>query len=290
MRTSFCPGFLMILAVAGACKAAVAAASSTSVKLSILSGRPVVSQVFLNGRGPYRFLLDTGAQTNQVDVSLARKLGLTATFQVELETAAGATRAKGGRVGRVSLGPAEAVDQEFLFTDLDGLHALSPDLRGILGQQFLAHFDFTLDFHDHRLIFGETPGGTPGGTLIPAHLVYGRMAVSTSLGELVLDSGTDSLILFRSPANLASDRIRSTSGLWAPASREHAGELRIGDRIFHVVSTTVGGGGATREAGLLPASLFHAIFISNSAGYVVVDPANTPSATASRPRSPKHTA
>jgi hypothetical protein len=229
--------------------------------------------------------LDTGAQTNQVDVSLARKLGLTATLQVELETAAGATRTKGGRVGRVSLGPAEAVDQEFLFTNLDGLHALSPDLRGILGQQFLAHFDFTLDFHDHRLIFG----GTTGGTLVPAHLVYGRMAVYTSLGELVLDSGTDSLILFRSPANPASDRIRSASGLLAPVSTEPARELRIGDRIFHVISTTVGSS-ATREAGLLPASLFHAVFISNSAGYVVVDPAISQSATASRPRSPKHTA
>jgi hypothetical protein len=56
------------------------------VKLEILGGRPVVSRVFLNGQGPFRFLLDTGAQSNQVETSLARKLGLTASFQVALDT------------------------------------------------------------------------------------------------------------------------------------------------------------------------------------------------------------
>lgn len=193
-------------------------------------------------------------------------------------------------MGRVSLGPAEAADQEFLFTGLDGLHALSPDLRGILGQEVLAHFDFTLDFHDHRLIFGGAPGGAPGGTLVPAYLVYGRMAVSTNLGDLVLDSGTDSLTLFHPTANPPADRIRSASGLLAPGSMESARDLRVGDRAYRVASAAVTGPTTTREAGLLPASLFQAIFISNSAGYVVFDPPITPKGTASRPRSPKRIA
>ena len=50
----------MVSAAAGTGKAA------SSLKLYILGGRPFVSSVFLNSRGPYRFLLETGAQSNQV--------------------------------------------------------------------------------------------------------------------------------------------------------------------------------------------------------------------------------
>jgi hypothetical protein len=262
----------MILTAAGACKAAVVEPPSTSVKISILSGRPVVSQVFLNGQGPFRFLLDTGAETNQVDAALARKLGLTATFQVELQTASGATHSRGGRVSHVSLGSAEASNQEFLFTNLDGLHTLSPDLQGILGQEFLAHFDYTLDFHEHRLTFGPAPGAA---THMPVRLVDGRMALSTSLGELVLDSGTDSLILFRSAVQPATGQIRGSSGETAAASLERLSELRIGGRVYRLAKTAVEPQPGAHEAGLLPASLFRALFISNSGGYVVVDPART---------------
>ena len=269
MQTSFWPGFFIILAAVGACKAAVVEPPSASVKISILSGRPVVSQVFLNGQGPYRFLLDTGAQTNQVDAALARKLALTATFQVELETASGVTHARGGRVNQVSLGSAAASNQEFLFTNLDGLHTLSPDLRGILGQEFLAHFDYTLDFHDHRLTFGSAPGA---GAHMPVRLVDGRMALSTSLGELVLDSGTDSLILFRSSAHPVTRQILAASGKTTTVSMERMSELCIGGRPYRVAKAAVEPQPGAHEAGLLPASLFRALFISNSEGYVVVDP------------------
>jgi hypothetical protein len=273
MRTSLTVDFIMILVVATTCKAASSNAPSTPIKLSILGGCPVVHQVFLNGQGPYRFLLDTGAQTNQVEAGLARKLGLTATFQVDLDTAAGSSRVAGGRVGRVTLGSAEATNQEFLFTSLDGLHVLSPDIRGILGQEFLAHFDYTLDFHNRQMRFGDSPSS---GIRVPVRLIDGRMAVATSQGELVLDSGTDTLILFRSSSQSAAAQIRTASNLVESVAVRRARELRIGDHLYHpanaVFCAPCSSGRSTREDGLLPASLFHAIFISNSGGYVLLDP------------------
>jgi hypothetical protein len=196
---------------------------------------------------------------------------------VELETASGATHAKGGRVDRVSLGsteagPAEASNQEFLFTNLDALRNLSPDLHGILGQEFLAHFDYTLDFHDRRLTFGSAP---VAGAHMPVRLVDGRMALSTSLGELVLDSGTDSLILFRSSAHPATRKLLAASGKTTKVSMERMSELRIGGRAYHLAKAAVELQSGAHEAGLLPASLFRALFISNSEGYVVVDPGQT---------------
>src|SRR5262245_60099750 len=80
------------------------------VKRDLIGGRPVVD-VFLNGNGPYRFLLDTGGQSNQVEAGLARTLGLAPTFRVELGTPTGTLRVPAGRIGQVSLGGVEAANQ-----------------------------------------------------------------------------------------------------------------------------------------------------------------------------------
>jgi hypothetical protein len=51
-----------------------------SIKLITLSGVAVVDGVFLNGHGPYRFLLDTGSGGNLVDTSIAQTLALIPIF------------------------------------------------------------------------------------------------------------------------------------------------------------------------------------------------------------------
>jgi hypothetical protein len=235
----------------------------------VMAGKPVVDGVFLNGYGPYRFLLDTGSQSNQLDSGLARKIGLAAALQFDLQTPSGASTVRGGRVAKVAAGPAEASDQEFLFTRFDDLSALSPDVRGILGQEFLAHFDYTLDFQHHRLTFGGTPAD---GVKTPVRLIFGRMAVATSLGDLVLDSGTEMLFLFRESTRPATAQVIGASGARVPVSFQTAPEVRIGDRLYHPARAEYHPVPAAEEAGLLPANLFHAIFICNSKQYVVFDP------------------
>ncbi len=53
---------------------------SGAVKLQILEGRPLVVGVYVNGHGPYRFLLDTGANVNLLDTSVARKIAMKTTY------------------------------------------------------------------------------------------------------------------------------------------------------------------------------------------------------------------
>lgn len=240
-----------------------------TVKLKIIQGLPVVDGVYLNAHGPYRFLLDTGSQTNQLEAGVAQKLGLPATLQLDLHTPSGLSQVQGGKVSKVSLGPVEAADQELIFTNLDGLHALSPDIRGILGQEFLAHFDYTLDFQNHLLTFGDPP---VAGTRVTVRRVYGCMTLPTSLGDLMLDSGIDTLFLFRESSRPPTAHVSSATGLNANVSLEAVPELRIGDRRYHPVHAAVQYVAEAPEAGLLPASLFRAIFISNSEGYVVFNP------------------
>ena len=132
MTKLFTLGSLIIVAAALPCNARTAQPAESGTRLRLMGGRPVVDDLYIDGQGPFRFLLDTGAATNQVDAALARKLGLEASFQVELASVGGTTHVKGGRVAKVTLGTAEAANQEFLFTTLDGVHALSPSIQGVV--------------------------------------------------------------------------------------------------------------------------------------------------------------
>ena len=249
--------------------AAFAQPVQPTLKLQVIAGRPVVDGVYLNGQGPYRFLLDTGTQVNMVEAGLAKKLGLAATSERELLTPSGSSHVQGGTVGKVSLGPVEAEGQEFLFTNFDAEHTLSSGIRGILGQEFLAHFDYMLDFQHHGLTFGAVAAE---GAHVPVKVVYGCMTVATNQGDLLLDSGADMLFLFRNSVGATTAQVRASSGLSAPVSVDRAPELRIGERKYSPANAEYRAVADAPEAGLLPTSLFHAIFVSNSERYVVFDP------------------
>jgi hypothetical protein len=249
--------------------AAFAQPVQPTLKLQVIGGRPVVDGVYLNGQGPYRFLLDTGTQVNMVEAGLAKKLGLVGTFERELLTPSGSSHLRGGMVGKVSLGPVETEGQEFLFTNFDAEHTLSPDIRGILGQEFLAHFDYMLDFQHHGLTFGAVAAE---GAHVPVRVVYGCMTVATNQGDLLLDSGADMLFLFRNSVGATTAQVRASSGLSAPVSVDRAPGVRIGERMYYPTNVEYRAVAGAPEAGLLPTSLFHAIFVSNSEGYVVFDP------------------
>lgn len=266
--------FVAALFVAIFNSAAISQPMNSSIKMMVMAGKPVLDGVFLNGHGPYRFLLDTGSQSNQLDSTLARKLGLAATLQLDLQTPSGEATVPAGRVSKVTLGPvragaAEAGDQEFLFIRFDNLSTLPPDIRGILGQEFLAHFDYLLDFQHHRMTFQEPP---VTGLQIGFRLISGRMAVSTSLGDLVLDSGAEMLFLFRASNRAPSAQVIGATGARIAVSYETAPEVRIGGHRYRPAQAEYRPVPAAEEAGLLPANLFHAIFICNSRQYVVFDP------------------
>lgn len=242
------------------------AAGESVIRLRILGGRPVADGVFVNGNGPYRFLLDTGAQSNQIDAVIAGKIGLTPTFRVDLATTSGVTRVGGSRVREVTLGSLRASDQEFLFTALDGVRELSADIQGVLGEEFLSRFDYRLDLRAKTLDFGAVE---PDGERIPTEQVAGRPALATNFGRLVLDSGSDTLVLFHNggagPAlpgiSAASGFAAAGSGLW----------LRIGGRSYRPGRAVAASNPEAAEDGLLPLSLFKAVYISNSGHYIVCE-------------------
>ena len=235
--------------------------------LQIREGRPVVDGVYVNGHGPYRFLLDTGTNVNLISIGLARKIGMNATFEVDLASAAGKIPMLGSDGNEVALGGVKANQQKFLFSEMVAMHSL-PDVQGVLGQWFLAGFDYLLDLRGKRLEFGKQK---MSGRRSPVRLMNGRTAISTSLGDLVLDSGADRLILFGvDPDRAGNHYMRTLSG--SQTTGVVFSRLVIeGRNVWRGDALAIPNGAEPGVAGLMPLSLFRTVYVCNSEGYVVFE-------------------
>jgi hypothetical protein len=240
------------------------------VKMQTPGGRPIVDGVYVNGHGPYRFLVDTGTNVNFIEANLARSIGLKATFRTKLTSSTGATSVSGGTGIEVLLDSAKAEGQEFLFLPLEAIRDFLPDIQGVLGQAFLSRFDYTLDLRAKRLEFGKQERN---GTLTRFEMINGEPVVSTSLGDLILDSGARQLVLFGIQPDggygpkgelltgTGSQQIGLVSG--KPLIIEGR-KISRGDAVT-IPNRTPG------VNGLLPIGLLKAIYFCNSEGYVVFD-------------------
>jgi hypothetical protein len=261
----------LITIIVTAFPASLVTAAERGLPVEVRSGRPIVQGVYLNGNGPYRFLLDTGSQTNIVDPELALSIGIVPSFRVEVSTSNGQTTAAGGRATEVRLGPVSAPTQEFLLMPLDAVRAAAPGVRGVLGQEFLGNFDYLLDLRGRQLSFRAPPAR--GGVRAPTETVNGRMMIVTSLGAMVLDSGADNLILYRGGSLPgARSSLRTSSGASAalvvtPRQLSIQGHT-FGEREAIAILRPE----AAAEEGLLPVSTFEAIFVCNSEKYVILNP------------------
>jgi hypothetical protein len=243
--------------------------AGAAVRMRIIDGRPVVSGVYLDRHGPYRFLLDTGTTLNHLDPWLAKSIGLKPTFQTPLLSATGAISANGADGIAVTLDPVHADRQTFLFGGLDAIQRSLPDVQGVLGQAFLSRFDYLLDLHGQRIEFG-TPELSAHATRASFESIAGRPAVSTSLGSLVLDSGTVSVTLFGVRASIITHEMFTMTGRAKVGTV--SGRLVIGGRTFwHGEAVAIPRPAETEAAGLMPVSLFKAVYVCNSEGYVLLD-------------------
>jgi hypothetical protein len=236
-----------------------------AIKLVVREGRPFVDGVFVNGHGPYRFMVDTGASMDLIDASIARKIGMAPSFHDDVESAVGKISLPGSDGNIVELGPVRADHQRFQFSTLDTIHVLWWDVRGVLGQSFLRRFDYKIDLKGQRLEFGKQ---LPEGSRARSKTVDGRTMVPTSLGDLVLDSGAARLVLFGVAPNM-----RDLSDMLTVTGRKAVGMVTSrlvisGRNIWRGDAVAIPDNAEPGVAGLMPLSLFNTIYVSNSESYV----------------------
>ena len=234
--------------------------------------------VHVGVRGPFRFLVDTGAQSTLIQSELALELGLKPQFRVELVTLNGTSLTPGARLRGLVAGTFALPEIEVLFHDLTEARRLDPAIRGVLGANALAHLNYSLTPATGLL---ETGGPRPlTGQAIPFSVVEGRIVVQALMGQenlaLVLDSGASHVVLFRTPEAMAKTRAIPTSvstmdgarkvvpTVWT-ADMTFAGRLKVGMLPAAIVKRP------GQVEGLLPATVFKKIFVDQGRRELVVE-------------------
>jgi predicted aspartyl protease len=258
-------------------------------RLRLLAGRLPVVPVYLNGEGPFDFLLDTGTNSTIITPALAARLGLRPDGGVTLITVAGQTDVPRARLGRVEVGGYAATDVEALVSGLEPLSELDPRVRGVLGQNFLGRFNYTLDY-DGRTVEFEGAAAPPEGARVRFDVEEGKLVVGAFCDapapralRLVLDAAATGLVIFddarRGLADVLSAQaatlMLTESGV-VEARLARLPSLRVGDSRLRDVPVALLRDHAPRDArsedGLLPTSLFRAVYFNHAGGYVIFNP------------------
>jgi Aspartyl protease len=294
---SFATIFLTPLMAAPHCPGKVA-----SLSMRIIQGSMIVVPLQINGSGPYDFLVDTGAQISTVDLSLASELRLKVRGTTGISGAGTYGRHDFAYLDQLQTGSKSVSDVLISIQDLAQLRAADPRIRGILGDNFLEHFDLLIDNRQHILCLDDSNALALAAqgehvALIepygPANdLPFTRpIVVTAKVSGLVetpvllrLDSGSNAAML-----HVASPQMRAKIDRTTPTlKREVEGveqvfallpgqNLEIGKHHFHEVPfavpmNSVGTGPSPREDGVLPTIAFQRIFISSAAGYAAFEP------------------
>jgi hypothetical protein len=115
----------------------------------------VIVEAYVNDAGPYAFLLDTGSQITVIDASLASELHLQPTTRAGLVGVS--LQGKGGKyalVNSVRVGEKAKVESFYVIAfDMKDIVAARYAVRGIIGEDFLSHFDETIDNTHNRVCF-----------------------------------------------------------------------------------------------------------------------------------------
>ncbi len=285
MRARLISNFLAFAALLCWCSSAFAA----PLKFTLWRGQMIVIQIIINGTGPHDFLLDTGTNTTLVTPEFARQLRLRPIDRIELVTAAGSQILVRSELKSVSVAGQTATGVEALISELRGVRTVAPNIRGVLGMNFLARFNYLIDYRAQQLELQATGelDDRLCGVRLPLEEHAGQWLVSAPINQqrrrLVPDTGVTTLILFArdklaldwSP-NPAEARLALTDlGSRAVQHRRvrslQLGPVKFADLPVIVLSAEQAGDGRI-EDGLLPMSLFERVYFNHRRGYLVLNP------------------
>jgi predicted aspartyl protease len=200
--------------------------------------------VRIAGAGPYRFIIDTGAERTVISRQLAATLGLNAGRDVNVVAMSGISR-----VGTVII-PSLTVSS---LPDIGRIDAPALDANhlgglGLLGIDTLQHHRVTIDFDGGRMTVTQSTKRkrserrTEGEIVVRAKSVFGQLIVTDAQIDgntvrVVLDTGSPISI-----GNTALRRIvRRNAGTFAPLELTSATGVRIQTNYTRADKVRIGG-------------------------------------------------
>jgi hypothetical protein len=125
---------------------ATTTATTYQVPYRLTSTNHVLVRVKLNGKGPYHFIIDTGAPALFVSTALCRKLG------IQPDPRGWGTFEKFAIEGGVVLHNAKGrIEDPFQLEGMNGLGLAGTELHGIIGYTVLARFRLGFDFTKDKM-------------------------------------------------------------------------------------------------------------------------------------------
>jgi hypothetical protein len=261
----------------------------------------IVVRVLINCTGPYDFLVDTGSQITTIDPVLASDLHLRIEGTTGMSGVATQSRSAFAFLDLIEVGSHSVPQSLAVIQDIAEIKAADPRIRGILGENFLTHFDLLIDNRQQILCLDESRilAQAVKGEHIPLEpqgprddLPFTRpMIVSVRLTTadmtpvlLRLDSGSNVALLYTAQPRLLRASVsrapvlkRVVDGVEQafavlPAQDILVGACPVRQVSFVIPMNGVGSGPSPREDGLLPTSAFERVFISYSKNYAPLDP------------------
>ena len=269
-----------------------------SLTLRLVQGALIVVPIEINHSGPYDFVVDTGAQVTTIEPSLAAELGLKAQGSTGVGGVATYARTAYSYLELIEAGQHSVPNAIAVIQDMTQLKAADSRIRGILGANFLEHFDLLIDNGRHILCLDES--GALASTVKGEHVALAEprgsqqelpftrpmiVAARLSAGDatpvlLRLDSGSNAPLLYAATALVrtkASILKRIANGAEQSFAVFPPQDIQIGTHSVKQISfvmpmNSIGTGPTPREDGLLPTMAFQRVFITFSGGYVSLEP------------------
>lgn len=154
----------------------------------------LVAPVFVNGQGPFRFLLDTGATHSAITEIAATRLNLTplTSARVLVQGVNGSVEVPSVDIGELTAGAVRLVGTRMPLLSNGALDGLD----GVLGMDGLGDMRVTADFRNDRVTIAKSSGREPSRsyTVMRGQLVSKRLfMVDAYVGRLkikaVIDTG-----------------------------------------------------------------------------------------------------
>lgn len=281
-------------------------ANVDSVPLRQIHGALIVVPVIVNGRGPFDFLVDSGAQITTVDTQLAAQLALPIIGSAGISGVGTHQRQATTRLDHVQIGAHQIGELLAVVDDMAQLIQADPKLRGIIGENFLAHFDFLIDNRHRALCLDESgamaaaikglrlPFAQPSGPnrdlgSTPLIVIATQLDGTSTPTFLCLDSGSNAAVLFASSQAAQARPVSGTRTLKSvvagtgrsftrlPPWQVSAGGRTLGQIAFVLLSNAARSNSADaavepRMDGLLPTAVFQSVFVSYRSGFAILEP------------------
>lgn len=274
--------------------------NAASLPFRLVNRYQIVVPVSINHSGPYNFILDTGAEITIIDPSLAAELHLGTHGPAEVVGAGLHESAALVQLDQIDVGTYAVASQQVVMYDLGRLRFANLSVQGILGGDFLGHFDLLIDNSRRLLCIDEsasmrtavkgphiplvTAAQTAGGAQLPrSFIVAAHLPCVTRPVLLKLDSGTNGPFLYDASQYMARGMFRGASLLGRsvdgkqrefsvlPPEDVEIGWLKLPKVAFVTLDGTPKDSRSTAFDGLLPTNLFRRVFIDHTDHFAVLE-------------------